>query len=138
MNSVTVPRRAGIGRARLGKYDLPGFCTISFEHIGIILSDFLTTNYVQLHGFVGREVKGARMGDALSGAILRLFKFSRERHPVPGIVAETDTCTKILRLSGQQALVPDVSFRDDLRLFCAWSSRLFYIAGGSLGTKRSP
>ena len=124
VNCVTVPKRAGIGRARLGKYDLPGFCTMSFQHIGIILSEFLATNYVHLRGFLGREVKGAPMGDALSGAILRLFKFSRERHEIPGIVAETDTCTKILHLSGLQVLVLDVSFRDDLRLFCAWSSQL--------------
>ena len=79
VNYITVPRKRGTGTARLGKYDIPGYVSLSFHQIGCILSEFQKTNLVKLDRHIGRELRGAPMGDSLSGAILRLFKFQRER-----------------------------------------------------------
>ena len=60
------------------------------------------------------------MGDAMSSAILRLFKHSREvLTPSPTLVTPLDGGTsRRASLQGEELLVFDASFRDDIRLFC--------------------
>ena len=61
------------------------------------------------------------LGDALSGAILRLFKWEREssQHPREDKcnVSMRGSCFKLVHLNGSNMLVLDVSFHDDLRMF---------------------
>ena len=63
------------------------------------------------------------MGDAVSSAILRLFKYSREvLTPGPTIPAPLDGGTsKRASLQGEELPVFVASFRDDSRFFCTWS-----------------
>lgn len=121
VNYITVPRKRGTGTARLGKYDIPGYVSLSFHQIGCILSEFQKTNLVKLDRHIGRELRGAPMGDSLSGAILRLFKFQRESKRNLDRMNHVDTCNKTVYLHGTKVVIFDISFRDDLRLFCAWS-----------------
>ena len=104
----------------MGKFELPQHVVVSFDDVNLVLQSFSSTNYVALPGYVGRELRGAPMGDALSGAILRLFKFSREHGTTADAHGYEGTCTKLVQLHGHPLLVFDVSFRDDLRLFCTW------------------
>ena len=75
---ISVPRRARASPARLGKFEEPGTVVLTFLHVRNILEHFVQTNFVTLGNAVGRECKGAPMGDALSNAVLKLFKWSRE------------------------------------------------------------
>ena len=61
------------------------------------------------------------MGDSLSSAVLRLFKFNREYARNLDNVNHPHTCNKTVQIQDTKVLVLDISFRDDLRLFCAWS-----------------
>lgn len=89
----------------------------------LVLVHFSLTNFVALPNLLGRELRGARMGDALSGAILRLFKWDQESsRPVENedTVSMRNSCSKLVHLNGSNMLVLDVSFRDDLRMSCMW------------------
>lgn len=121
INYITVPRKARTGRGRLGKHESPGSITLSFEDVGAVLSEFHQTNLVQLGEHIGRELRGAPMGDSLSSAVLRLFKFQREQLCKLNGFSHAGTCNKTIWIQGCKVAVLDVSFRDDLRLFCAWS-----------------
>ena len=101
-------------------------CRVSLADIGACLKHFSETNYVALPGWIGRELRGAPMGDALSGAVLRLFKWGRLRVSSPREQQDTadlsGTCVKLARIRSCNVLVLDISFRDDIRLFCAWDA----------------
>ena len=71
---------------------------VSFDNVNLVLQSFSSTNYVVIPGDVGRELRGAPMGDVLSGAILRLFKFSREHGMAPDAHGYAGTCTKLVQL----------------------------------------
>ena len=124
---VSVTRTAQAQPGRLGKHEGPGWITLSFGQIRSILSNFLRTNFVQLGAgvggpvWVGREERGAPMGDSLSSSVLRLFKLSRERmrHPQDLNIIRVfhGTRVKLARVQGCSVLVLDISFRDDLRHF---------------------
>ena len=66
------------------------------------------------------------MGDALSGACLRLFKFARER----ACASDESRCcvcipgsrSQLAHIKGVNVRCLDVSFRDDLRIFAVWDS----------------
>ena len=124
---ISVPLRRGGGAGRLGLVCDAGWVCFSFAEIREVLMHFTLTNFVALPGLLGRELRGAPMGDALSGAVLRLFKWSREAAQLP--VEEADTvcfrrsCSKLVHLCGCNMLVLDVSFRDDLRMFCVWDGQ---------------
>ena len=126
VGSVSVARQSKGGAAKLGKYDMPGFVVVSLADIGACLKHFSETNYVALPGWIGRELRGAPMGDALSGAVLRLFKWGRLRVSSPREQQDTadlsGTCVKLARIRSCNVLVLDISFRDDIRLFCAWDA----------------
>ncbi|CAK9000907.1 unnamed protein product, partial [Durusdinium trenchii] len=117
---ISVPLRRGGGAGLLGLVCDAGW-------IREVLMHFTLTNFVALPGLLGRELRGAPMGDALSGAVLRLFKWSREAAQLP--VEEADTvcfrrsCSQLVHLCGCNMLVLDVSFRDDLRMFCVWDGQ---------------
>ena len=73
------------------------------------------------------------MGDALSGAVLRLFKWERESSQRPmankDTVSVRSSCSKLVHFNGSNMLVLDVSFRDDLRMFCIWGGTQALIRG---------
>ena len=127
VSCVSVSRHSNNGGAKLGRYDMPGFFVISLEDVRACLKHFSETNYVALPGWLGRELRGAPMGDALSGAVLRLFKWGRLRACSFSEQQDTanlhGTCIKLVRLGASNVMVLDISFRDDIRLFCAWSTR---------------
>ena len=90
----------------------------------IALDHFRATNFVAIPGMLGREQNGAPMGDALSGTILRLFKWTweqacRNSENRFGMRRAGSQC-RLCHVYGSDVLVLDVSFRDDLRQFCAW------------------
>ena len=124
VSEISVPLRTGHGTGRMGRYSEAGWVCFSFAEIRQVLVHFTLTNFVMLPGLLGRELRGAPMGDALSGAVLRLLKWSRESARRPW--EEVDTvrlrcsCSKLVHLNGSNMLVLDVSFRDDLRMFCVW------------------
>ena len=66
------------------------------------------------------------MGDALVGTVLRLFKWKREREAASNepdcTVCFPGSHVKLCRALCCNVLVLDVSFRDDLRKFCAWQA----------------
>jgi len=113
-----------MGSGKLGRYEDPGWLVITFAQVRIVLYHFTETNYVQVGSFLGREHKGAPMGDALSCAILRLFKWKRERSTSQAEQSDTirfPGCRSQLALiKGVQVWVLDVSFRDDVRIFACW------------------
>ena len=90
--------------------------------IACVIRHFSKTNYVRVQGCLGRERRGAPQGDALSGAALKLFKWRREHavRSAAGDVLHSFSGTKIviLRCMGRRILALDVSFRDDVRIFC--------------------
>ena len=124
---ISVPLRRGGGAGRLGLVCDAGWVCFSFAEIREVLMHFTLTNFVALPGLLGRELRGAPMGDALSGAVLRLFKWSREAAQLPVEKADTvcfrRSCSKLVHLCGCNMLVLDVSFRDDLRMFCVWDGQ---------------
>ena len=103
-----------------------GLFSIDFESLCEILKHFCATNFVAMPGWLGQEQNGAPMGDALSGTVLRLFKRKRERETSPAEAANTicfpGSRVKLCHIHGCNVLVLDVSFRDDLRRFCAWNA----------------
>ncbi|CAE8636833.1 unnamed protein product [Polarella glacialis] len=123
---VTVPIRAGGGPGRLGKYSTPGSVSVRLLDVHVVLSHFVTTNFVAMCGFLGRELRGAPISDALSCAALRLFKWQREQQRRPMEVRDTvnfpGSCMKLVHFLGRNMLALDASFRDDVRLFCAWEA----------------
>ena len=127
VSRVSVPRSSGLGPDRLGTYDLPGWLNVELSDMSCTFCHFTETNFVEVRGMVGREFGGGPMGDALSGAALRLFKWWRESpfggsDPTP-IIRFCGSHTQLIHLSGTNVLVLDVSFRNDVRQFCAWDSR---------------
>jgi len=113
-----VPLQKGGVAGRLGRYCEIGWQCFSSTQISSL------TNFVALPGLLGRELRGAPMGDALSGAVLRLFKWERESSQRPmankDTVSVRSSCSKLVHFNGSNMLVLDVSFRDDLRMFCIW------------------
>ena len=123
---ISVPRRKGFGLGRFGQCLDAGWVCFSLDQIRLVLQNFAATNFISLPGYLGRELRGAPMGDALSGAVLRLFKWRRESlcasHEAADTVSFPGTCCKHVLVKGVNILVLDVSYRDDIRLFCAWDS----------------
>ena len=113
-----MPLRKGGVAGRVGRYCEIGWQCFSSTQISSL------TNFVALPGLLGRELRGAPMGDALSGAVLRLFKWERESSQRPmenkDTVSMRSSCSKLVHFNGSNMLVLDVSFRDDLRMFCIW------------------
>ena len=54
----------------------------SFDDVNLVLQRFSSTNYVVIPGHVGRELRGAPMGDALGGAcnLARVQVFTGAQH----------------------------------------------------------
>ena len=75
---VSVPAKSGNGKGMLGKFEDAGWVAIPFSAIRLVLRHFSDTNFVSLGSKIGQECRGAPQGDALSSAVLRLFKWSRE------------------------------------------------------------
>ena len=126
LSCVSVPHKRLGCRGILGRCDDPGWTCIDFASIRKILLAFATTNHVAIGSWLGREQHGAPQGDALSSALLRLWKWHREFHCGVAAVAESvpipaSKC-KLLHLLQSNVLVLDVSYRDDLRMFFAWRS----------------
>ena len=123
---ISVPRRKGFCLGRFGQCLDAGWVCFSLDQIRLVLQNFAATNFISLPGYLGRELRGAPMGDALSGAVLRLFKWRRESlcasHEAADTVSFPGTCCKHVLVKGVNILVLDVSYRDDIRLFCAWDS----------------
>ena len=122
---ISLPRKSSGGRGRLGRYDSPGWVVVDLDWIASTLAHFAETNFVFLPGKLGREVLGAPMGDSLSGALLSLFKWYRESRAAATELLNTvfypSSRRQLVHLQGVNVQVLDVSFRDDLRLFCRWS-----------------
>jgi len=110
----------------LGKHLAPGWVALHVDDIHAVLCHFSATNFLQVEHRIGKEVQGAPMGDALSGAVLRLWKWHRERMRYPCEAVHTlshqGRRTQMVFLRSCCMLVLDVSYRDDIRLFCAWRS----------------
>ena len=121
---MSVPGRRAACPGRLGHHDVPGWTVVKLSSIAAVLEHFTATNYIQVGSLVGRECRGVPMGDALSNAALRLFKWKREREVATleriSVVRLTSTHTQLIHLNGSNLLALDVSFRDDVRLFCCW------------------
>ena len=49
--------------ARLVKFELPQHVNMSFDSVILVLKGFVLTNYVSLPRRVGKELRGAPMGD---------------------------------------------------------------------------
>ena len=114
---ISVPRSAGTP-GRLGKFEAPGWEVLTFANIRTVLEHFARTNFVLVPGWLGRERVGAPMGDALSGAALRLFKWDRESACRTEEQANTvhlpNSLVRIVHLHGSNALILDTSFRNDM------------------------
>lgn len=121
---VSVPLRSGDGPGKFGKCEYPGWITLTFDDITCALRHFSSTNFLCIGDWIGRETKGVPMGDALSSAALRLFKWVRERrrlsHERSNTISYPGFRHKLVHVCGVNIHVLDVSFRDDLRLFCVW------------------
>ena len=95
-----------------------------FDSIRMVLVAFAGTNHVSIGPWLGREQHGAPQGDALSSALLRLWKWHQEYHRKIARTAEStpilESKCKLLFLVDCSVLVLDVSYRDDLRMFFAW------------------
>jgi hypothetical protein len=74
----------------------------------------------RLHSFSAVSFAGHQRV-TLSGALLRLFKFRRECQRNLDRVNHVNACNKTVYMHGAKVIILDTSFRDDLRLFCAWS-----------------
>ena len=126
ISMVSIPPKRLGGRGILGRCDDPGWTCLDFPSIRAVLMAFAGTNYVSVGPYLGRELHGAPQGDALSSALLRLWKWHREVHSGVAKTAESvaipSTKCKLLHLFGCNALVLDLSYRDDLRMFFAWNS----------------
>ena len=125
ISTVSVPRQKSGERGRIGKMDIPGWVVVTFDHISCVLTHFADSNFVTVCGRLGQELRGVPMGDALSGATLRLFKWWRERtcsrDETDFVLRYPNTRMQLLRLRQTNVLVLDVSFRDDVRNFAVWS-----------------
>ena len=125
ISTVSVPRQKSGERGRIGKMDIPGWVVVTFDNISCVLTHFADTNFVTVCGRLGQELRGVPMGDALSGAALRLFKWWRERtcsrDETDFVLRYPNTRMQLLRLRQTNVLVLDVSFRDDVRNFAVWS-----------------
>ena len=125
ISAVSVPRGRRRGCGQLGPVDLPGWEMITFDNITRALIHFADTNFLTVAG-LGQEIQGVPMGDALSCAALRLFKWWRERtcgrEESGSVLRYPGERTQLVHLHGCNVLVLDVSFRDDLRLFCVWDA----------------
>jgi len=123
---ISVPKRSKLGPGKLGMHELRGWVCVTFDDVSFVLNHFQATNFICTRSKLGREVLGAPQGDSLSGAVLRLFKWGRERIVADGESSYVARCPgshcQIVRLDGSNILVLDVSFRDDVRKFCAWES----------------
>ncbi len=124
IRAISIPIKPSAGKPRFGIFHGPGWIVLYFEDISAILSNFASTNYVQIGDAVGREARGAPMGDPLSSAILRLWKFKRESDTR---CHENVDCTplacskiKVALIHGVCTWILDCSYRDDVRIFCAW------------------
>lgn len=121
---ISVPPKSCSLKGHFGKTLEVGWFGIDFDSIKIVLEHFCATNYVSLPAWLGLEQNGAPMGDALSGTVLRLFKWKREQVTAQAEAANTvsfpGSRVKLCHVLSCNVLVLDVSFRDDLRKFCAW------------------
>ena len=121
------PKSCGL-EGHFGKTLEAGRLCISFESVKLILEHFCAcaTNFVSMPGWLGQELNGGPMGDALGGTVLRLFKWKREREAASNkpdcTVCFPGSRVKLCRALCCNVLVLDVSFRDDLRKFCAWQA----------------
>jgi hypothetical protein len=101
---VSVPARSGVGKGRLGKFEDAGWIALAFDDIRSALAHFSDTNYVCVGSRLGRECKGAPQGDALSSAVLRLFKWWREHclrlAESRSAIHFPGTCTKLVYVKG--------------------------------------
>jgi len=124
---VSVPPKSCQSAGRLGCFYGPGWTVMSFCDIELVLAHYHDSNYISLPGWLGRERHGAPMGGALSNAVLRLWKWYRELSVRQSELLDTvrypDCCTQLVHLQGVNVLALDVSFRDDVRIFCAWERR---------------
>ena len=124
VSEISVPLRKGGGAGKLGRYCEMGWQCFPLPRLLARLAHFSLTNFVALPGLLGPELRGAPMGDALSGAVLRLFKWEWDSSQRPmeykDTVSMRSSCSKLVHLNGSNMLVLDVSFRDDLRTFCIW------------------
>jgi hypothetical protein len=140
---ISVPRRRGGDiSGRLGKVVHCDLVYVSFDDISAVMVHFAATNYIRICGLIGREIQGVPMGDALSCAALRLFKWdrSRARSSVEGreSVRFRSEHVQLVQLHGRNMLVLDVSFCDHLLFFAfgialvtshPWMSLLGLLAG---------
>ena len=121
---ISLPRRPGSGLARFGKYERSGWVSIRFEEVATVLEHFAATNYVQVGDAIGREARGAPMGDALSGTVLRLWKWRREQRTATheAYIATAQMGSRIIHASihGAAVVALEVSYRDNTRTFAAW------------------
>lgn len=124
VSMVSLPHKRLACRGILGRCDDPGWTCICFDSIRMVLIAFAGTNHVSIGPWLGREQHGAPQGDALSSALLRLWKWYQEYHCKIARTAEStpilETKCKLLFLFDCCVLVLDVSYRDDLRMFFAW------------------
>ena len=123
---ISVPRCSKQSPGKLGRHELRGWVCVTFDDVSFVLEHFRATNFVRTRSMLGREVFGVPQGDSLSGAALRLFKWGRERvvacEESSYIARSPGSHCQLVRLNGSNVLVLDVSFRDDVRKFCAWES----------------
>ena len=127
ISCVSVAAKQLACRGRLGFCEDPGWYPFRFDSIRTVLAHFSNTNFIALGPYLGREQVGAPQGDALSSAVLRLWKWHREfvcrTATHPAVLALPDSKCKLVHLISGNLLVLDVSYRDDLRMFLAWKSQ---------------
>ena len=85
-----------------------------FDDISAVMFHYAAINYIRICGLIGREIQAVPMGDALSCAALRLFRWdrSRARSSVEGreSVRFRSAHVQLIHLHGRNMLVLDVCF----------------------------
>jgi len=78
IHSVSVPRKARGGKPHRGPSVKLGWVTFSIPMLTLVLTEFADNLWVVLGNTPGRQAFGAPMGDPLSNAVLRIWKWGRE------------------------------------------------------------
>ena len=123
---VSIPAKRLNTRGVLGFRDEPHWRPVSSASVRCVLVNFVQTKFILVGKLLGTERQGAPQGDALSSALLRLWKWFREyslgkAHMRNAVVFPNSKC-KLVHLCTRNFLLLDVSYRDDLRMFCVWKS----------------
>ena len=127
ISSVSVAKRPRQGTPHIGLSTRPGWATFTLETLTSILLEFTCSNVVRFGSTVGAQVLGGPMGDPMSDAALRIWKWGRETsRPVAHTMFEKlgwsqeNSRVHTALFKGARVVFLFVSFKDDCRSWAAW------------------